>query len=109
MQHIAQMLPTLLPRLRHIPALNTSVWRALWTANVGSAMSAHTSVSRYEKGVLIVQVDHLAWHQQLLRMRQDLISALNRACGRTVLMDVEFIYRDTEPSQSEISNVGRCT
>jgi predicted nucleic acid-binding Zn ribbon protein len=92
MQHVTQVLPALLQCLRHAPALKTPIWRAVWTANVGSAMAAHTHVSRFEKGTLTVLVDHHAWHQQLIRMRQDLIKILNQACGRTAVMDVDFIY-----------------
>lgn len=109
MQHVTQMLPALLQYLRHAPALNTPVWRAVWTANVGAAMAAHTHVSRFEKGTLTVLVDHHAWHQQLIRMRQDLIKALNQACGKTALMDVQFIYCASHDARSRISDSSSAT
>ena len=82
----------------------TSVWRAVWIANVGDATAAHTHVSRFEKGTLTVLVDHHAWHLQLIRMRPDLIKTLNQACGRTALMDVEFIYSASQTAPSKFSN-----
>ncbi|MGB7620783.1 MAG: hypothetical protein WBN92_00380, partial [Terriglobia bacterium] len=51
-----------------------------------------------------VQVDHHAWHQQLIRMRQDLIKALNQACGKTAVMDVQFIYCASHDARSRISD-----
>jgi predicted nucleic acid-binding Zn ribbon protein len=106
MQHVTQMFPGLLQSLRHAPPLLTSVWRAVWVANVGSATAAHTYVSRFEKGTLTVLVDHHAWHQQLIRIRPDLIKTLNQACGRTALMDVDFIYRASQTAQSKVSDAG---
>ncbi len=99
MQHIGQMFPALLQHLHHLPTLSTSVWRALWQANVGPAMIAHTSVSRYDNGVLTVRVDHHAWHQQLMRLKGELIETLNQSCGRSALKDLVFVYHQSEPSE----------
>jgi len=106
MQHVTRMLPSLLQSLRHVPTLRASIWRAVWIANVGAATAAHTYVSRCEKGTLTVLVNHHAWHQQLIRMRPDLIKTLNQACGRTALTDLEFIYCASPPRQSKVSAPG---
>ncbi|MBZ5554318.1 MAG: DUF721 domain-containing protein [Acidobacteriia bacterium] len=106
MQHVTRMFPGLLQSLRHSPSLMTSVWRAVWIANVGEATATHTHVSRFEKGTLTVLVDHHAWHQQLIRIRPDLIKTLNQACGKTALMDVEFIYNASQTAPSKVSAAG---
>lgn len=100
MERVAALLPALFRQLKLLPALNTPIWRALWQSHVGSAMAAHTQVSHFENGVLTVVVDHHAWHQQLLRMKGDLIPALNQTYGRPILKDLQLIYRDSGSGQS---------
>ncbi len=91
MQQVASLLPVLLRNFRDLPALTLPVWRALWLANVGTALSTHTEVAQFRAGSLIVKVDHPAWYQQLLILKQDLISKLNEACGRKALFDIQFV------------------
>jgi predicted nucleic acid-binding Zn ribbon protein len=100
MRAVAEMLPMVLRKLRHLPGLDTPVWKVLWQIKVGPALAAHTEVVRLEKGILYVAVDHHAWHRELRRMKPELVAALNEACGRSLLHDLEFLYRDSQDAAS---------
>lgn len=96
MKPIVQSFPALLRRLREVPALTLPVWRALWQAGVGPAVSARTRVIRFERGTLAIRVDHSAWFQQLNRLKSELLSALNKAIGQPVVKEIEFYLSEKE-------------
>ena len=99
MQPVSNLLPILLRRFRHAPSMDTAVWRALWKAHVGAAIMSHSEVVRFQRGILTVRVDHPAWRQQLSQLKSDLILTLNKACGKTALTDIQFLYRaDSQPN-----------
>jgi predicted nucleic acid-binding Zn ribbon protein len=98
MQSVSELLPSLLRNFGSVSTLATPVWRALWRAKVGPSASLHTEVTRFEHDTLTIVVTHHAWHQQLLRMENDLIAALNEAVGRKVLTHLRFVYRDGKTS-----------
>lgn len=103
-QPVSEIVPFFLQRFRDLPILSTPVWRALWQSNMGPSVAAYTEVLRFRSGLLTVRVNHHAWHQQLVRLRRELIVTLNRACGKTVVMDIEFIYQSKCDSEEPTEN-----
>jgi predicted nucleic acid-binding Zn ribbon protein len=50
-----------------------------------------SSAEKIEKGVLYVKVDSPVWRNELVFMKSDIISRLNKALSKPVVKDIKFI------------------
>ncbi len=50
-----------------------------WSETVGSKIAAHSRVVDVDRGVLVVEVDHPGWNQQIQYKKKQIISSLSRS------------------------------
>ena len=66
-----------------------SVLRA-WPSIVGEALRGIAECTRVEKGILYVRVVSAPWRQEIVFMKQQLLSKLRRETGCTTIKDIVF-------------------
>jgi hypothetical protein len=66
-----------------------SVLRA-WPSIVGEALMGITECTRVEQGVLYVRVVSAPWRQEIVFMKQQLLSKIYRETGCTTIRDIVF-------------------
>lgn len=73
-----------------LPRLTRQRLMAQWPRLVGQPAAAHTRAVGWRGSVLIVQVEHPVWAQELSLRRQQLVDQLNEAAGQGVVTDLLF-------------------
>src|SRR4029450_6940464 len=91
MRAVRDLLPNLLERFGL--AEGVAGWRAVheWPEVVGERVARRTKATRFDQGVLLVEVDGSAWLQELGFLKRELISQLNRHLGSNQVRQLHFV------------------
>ena len=90
MKPAGEPLKQLLSRLRLEEPLMG--WKAvtLWRELAGEKVADHTRALRFQRGTLVVEVDHPSWMNELSYLKHQLIDEINRHLGRPVVKAIQF-------------------
>jgi hypothetical protein len=91
---ISAVLDTALPPrvLRNLPG-----WRGvlIWADAVGPEAARRSRAVAFREGRLIVEVTGSAWMHQLVALKRQLVTKVNRAIGSAAVEDIVFVVNPT--------------
>lgn len=67
-----------------------SALQPLWQEIVGPNIARHSSLFRFESGVLRVLTTGRAWEQELIRQKSDILHRMNEAVPSLGARDIQF-------------------
>jgi predicted nucleic acid-binding Zn ribbon protein len=89
-KRIGDVLPALLEKLGLSKGLHDREVLERWPEIVGPKIAEVATAERIVDGRLWVNVVHPAWRNELVFMKQELITRVNAAMGETVVRDIIF-------------------
>ncbi len=72
-------------KIKQYEALN------IWSKIVGEKVAAATTVEKVREGILYVRVKNSAWRNELVYMKQEILTKIDKAVGSNVIRDIWFI------------------
>ena len=90
MKPAGEPLKQLLSRLRLDEPLMG--WKAvtLWRELAGEKVADHTRAVRFQRGTLVVEVDHPSWMNELSYLKHRMIDEINKHLGKPVVKAIQF-------------------
>lgn len=67
-------------------------WKAvtLWRELTGDKVADHTRAVRFQRGTLVVEVDHPSWMNELSYIKHHMIEEINKHLGEPVVKAIQF-------------------
>lgn len=94
---IGDILPAVLKSVGLDKKLKERELLSLWPEVVGTEIAARTRAVKVERGILYVQVNHSAWHQELHFMEKEIYRKMRKRAPEIEFYKIRFGTGSVDP------------